>query len=112
MSVPASVEERRHAACNSGSKAGTAEKPSMPRISATHSVAVMRGALGGGDVGLGKIVAFVEQRLAFHRRERVGEAITKVKTRGVASFAEATECLSCDLRLLSVNRYNFKAGLL
>src|SRR5688572_24742497 len=91
VSVPASVAESDHARASSGSSAGTAEKPSMPKISALQSMAVMRGALGGADVGLGKIVAFVEQGLARDRRERIGEAVAEIQSRGMPAFAKAAK---------------------
>jgi hypothetical protein len=83
----------------------------MPRISAPQSVAVMRGALGGVDVGLGKIVAFVQQPLAGHRCQRVGEAVAEIEAGGMPALAESAEGVDGGFRVPRINgRYfDFRA---
>ena len=61
---------------------------------------------GWDDVRLGKIVSLEKQRLTRGLGECVGEAVTEVKTRRMATLAKIGVCLARKMRLFLGYRFN------
>jgi hypothetical protein len=70
-----------------------------------------RGPSGDGDVGLRKVVALEQERLAAGAGERKGETVAEVEARRMAAvFAEIAIGRAGDLGLLAVDRLDDDAG--
>ena len=62
------------------------------------------------DIGLSEILSFEQQRLSAELRQRVGEAITEIQSRGVAALSKIVKRLSGKMRLFNRERFYENCG--